>query len=41
MARYITIVTMVGQPTNGTYGKYKTGSTIADTAGNALAGDWV
>jgi hypothetical protein len=41
MARYILTQTMVGQPTNGTYGKYGRGSTIADTAGNAVAGDWI
>ena len=41
MARFILIAAVVGQPTNGTYTKYPRGQTIADTAGNAIAGDWI
>jgi hypothetical protein len=41
MARYALIAAVIGQPANGTYTKYPRGSTIADTAGNALPGDWV
>ncbi len=41
MARYILISAVVGQPANGTYTKWPRGSTIADTAGNALPGDLI
>jgi hypothetical protein len=41
MARYILTTTVVGQPPSGTYTKWRTGTTIADTAGNAIAGDVV
>lgn len=41
MARYILIAAVAGAPPNGQYTKWPRGTTIADTAGNAVAGDVV
>ncbi len=41
MARFIMITPIVGAPPNGQYRKFARGQTVADTAGNALAGDVV
>jgi hypothetical protein len=41
MARFILLRPIVGAPPGGQYRKWATGQTIADTAGNALAGDVV
>lgn len=41
MARYILTAAVVGAPPNTPYHKYPRGTAIADTAGNAVAGDVV
>lgn len=41
MARYKLAVSMAGTPDRGAHAKYPVGTTIADTAGNAVAGDVV
>jgi hypothetical protein len=41
MARYVLLAAIVGAPPNGVYSKYPRGTTIADSAGNALSGDVV
>jgi len=41
MARYRLACACVGQPVNGAYARYGAGTTIADSAGNAIAGDLI
>jgi hypothetical protein len=41
MARFIMITPIVGAPPGNQYRKWPRGQTIADSAGNALAGDIV
>jgi hypothetical protein len=41
MSRFILISAVAGAPPNGQYRKWPRGTTIADSAGNAVAGDVV
>jgi hypothetical protein len=41
MARFILLTPTAGQPPNRPFAKFGTGTTIADTIGNAIGGDVV
>ena len=41
MSRFIMTAAIVGAPTSGQYNRWPRGTTIADTSGNAVAGDLV
>jgi hypothetical protein len=41
MARFILVAAVVGAPPRYAYAKFPRGTTVADSAGNALAGDVV